>query len=65
MGHHYANFDLYLDGEADALAPEVLLYEPQEDGSFLLVAVEYAVPCFARDGDPDVDDPPRVFGQPM
>lgn len=65
MGYHYASFDLYLDGEANFLEPEVLLYEPQEDGHLRLVAVEYAVPFFAWAGDPEVDDPPVLFGQSM
>lgn len=65
MGYHYGNLDLYLDGEANVLEPEILLYEPQPSGTLRLVAVEYAVPYFAWQGDPDVDDPPRLFGRDM
>lgn len=65
MGYHYGNFEHYLDGEANPLEPEVLLYEPGPDGKRHLVAVEYLVPFFAWAGDPDIDDPPQLFGQDM
>lgn len=66
MGYHFGDFERYLDGEANPLEPEVLLYEPQPNGRLRLVAVEYAVPFFTwRTGDPDVDDPPRLFGRDM
>lgn len=38
MGFHYANVGL-LDAEVDMRQPEALLYEPQENGSLRLVAV--------------------------
>lgn len=65
MGYHYGNLGYYLDGEANPLEPEVLLYEPGPDGKLRLVAVEYLVPFFAWAGDPDTDDPPQLFGQDM
>lgn len=65
MGYHFGNFEYYLDGEADPAEPEVLLYEPAPNGKLRLVAVEYAVPFFAWAGDPDVDDPPQLFGRDM
>lgn len=65
MGYHYGNFEYYLDGEANLLEPEVLVYEPGPNGKLHLVAVEYLVPFFAWAGDPDVDDPPQLFGQDM
>ena len=65
MGYHYGNFPFYLDGEANVLEPEVLIYEPREDGELHLVAVEYLVPFFAWAGDPAIDDPPRLFGRNM
>lgn len=65
MGYHYGNLDYYLNGEANVLEPELLLYEPQSNGRLRLVALEYAVPFFAWDGDPDVDDPPQLFGREM
>lgn len=43
MGYHYGNVGL-IDGVVEALAPELLLYEPQANGRLRLVAVEYVVP---------------------
>lgn len=65
MGYHFGNFDFYLDGEVNPAEPEILLYEPQASGRLRLVAVEYAVPYFTWAGDPEVDDPPQVFGRDM
>lgn len=41
MGIHMANPPLLEDGVLDIAKPEALLYEPQADGSMVLVAVEY------------------------
>lgn len=43
MGYHYANVPL-IDGVAEPLAPETLLYIPEKNGSLRLVGVEYLVP---------------------
>jgi hypothetical protein len=43
MGYHYGNPGL-IDGTPEALAPELLVYEPQKNGRMRLVAVEYIVP---------------------
>ncbi len=43
MGVHYINGALLGDPRLDIRKPEVLLYEPQEDGSMKLVGVEYFV----------------------
>jgi len=43
MGHHYMKSSL-ADAEFDYRNPEILVYNREEDGSFKLVAVEYAVP---------------------
>jgi hypothetical protein len=58
MGYHYGNVAL-IDGTVDALAPELLLYEPQKNGRLRLVAVEYIVPFTAW----TAADPPRLFDQ--
>jgi hypothetical protein len=42
MGQHFADLSR-VDGDLDALRPEVLVYEPRPDG-YRLVAVEYVVP---------------------
>jgi hypothetical protein len=43
MGHHYMNPSL-VDGTFDIRKPEILVYNGNADGSFDLVAVEYAIP---------------------
>jgi hypothetical protein len=43
MGVHFVNFDRYATLEIDPARPEILLYEPREDGSMRLVGVEFAV----------------------
>lgn len=43
MGYHFAKAEL-IDGTAEDLAPEILLYEPQKNGRLRLVGVEYIVP---------------------
>ena len=47
MGQHFAMMPL-IDGVADALHPEVLVYEPH-NGRYQLVAVEYVIPQDAVD----------------
>jgi hypothetical protein len=46
MGVHYANPHL-IDGVADALHPEALIYEPGTNGELSLVGVEFIVPFTA------------------
>lgn len=58
MGYHYGNVAL-IDGQVDVLEPELLLYEPQKNGTLRLVAVEYIVPFTAWSGA----EPPRLFDQ--
>lgn len=61
MGVHYLNGSL-LDGAVSRNAPEVLIYEPQADGSLELVGVEFVIP-FAIHGE---DEPaPTLFGQQL
>ena len=59
MGVHMANLDL-LDGTAELLGPETLLYEPQKNGRMRLVAIEYLVPFSILPSDAD---PPELLGQ--
>jgi len=59
MGHHYINFGL-VDGVADPLEPEVLVYEPQKNGTMKLVAVEFIVPAAAWTSN----TPPMLGSQP-
>ena len=59
MGIHYANTTL-IDGTADSLHPEALIYEPGVDGQMSLVGVEFVVPFAAVSRD---SKPPELFGQ--
>jgi hypothetical protein len=43
QGFHYLNPSL-VDGRTELLRPELLMYEPQADGSFVLVGVDYVIP---------------------
>ena len=49
MGVHYVNLALVGDPALDPARPEVLVYEPQRNGSLQLVAVEYMIPKPAWD----------------
>jgi len=51
MGYHFMKSTLTADGVFDARKPEILVYNKNEDGSFELGALEYAVPI---DVTPDV-----------
>jgi hypothetical protein len=59
MGFHYGNTAL-IDGAVQVDQPELLLYEPQADGSEMLVAVEYIIPYTAHARS---ETPPVLFGQ--
>ena len=62
MGQHYANGGLVGDPTVDPEHPEVLVYEPQANGSLRLVALEYVQ---LAPGVPRSATPPTVFGIPM
>ena len=57
MGFHYGNPAL-IDGTARVEEPELLLYEPQQNGRLRLVAVEYIIPYTAHSRDAE---PPELF----
>ena len=59
MGSHFAN-TAFIDATADALHPEVLIYEPSASGAMSLVGVEFVVP-FAL--VPKTAAAPMLFGQ--
>ena len=62
MGYHIANIgQLNNGGQLNHLRPEVLLYEPTEDGSMAFVGVEFVVPP----ADWPHEEPPRVLGQDL
>ena len=66
MGFHYGKMDLF-DANADLLAPEVVMYEPQAGGHLKLVGMEYIVPkeAWAAAGHSltDPNDRPQLLGQ--
>lgn len=55
MGFHFANSEL-LDEDVAVDEPEALLFEPQKNGKFRFVGVEYIVPL------PLSKEPPVLFG---
>ncbi len=63
MGDHFVNGKLLVDkGVIDAAAPEALVYERRNNGSFKLVALEYIV--FQADWEAAGNSsPPALFGR--
>lgn len=62
MGVHFVNPALMAPGPIDPTKPPILVYEPESDGSFTLVAAEY----FKPDADQNVatdNDRPSLFGR--
>lgn len=51
MGVHYVNMDQIKSDAVDINKPQAILYEPQSDGSFKLMAVEY----FTTKGPADLE----------
>jgi len=61
MGLHYVNMPLVLDGRIDAAHPEIILYEPVENGGVRLVGADYLV--FADAWDKTHSSAPELMGQ--
>ena len=61
MGFHYGNVWL-IDGAVRVDQPELLLYEPEQNGRLRLVAVEYVIPYTFHSRSAE---PPVLFGQPF
>ena len=59
MGQHYVKFPLVMDPALDPLEPEALVYEPQRNGGYKLVALEWV-----RVG-PETKPAPEILGIPM
>jgi hypothetical protein len=55
MGFHYGKV-ANIDANARLLEPEILMYEPQSDGSLKFVGIEFVVPLSAS------ATPPSLFG---
>jgi hypothetical protein len=58
QGFHFLNPDL-VDNHVNPMQPELVMYEPQADGSYVLVGVDYIIP-FSEWTAPR---PPQLFGQ--
>ena len=61
MGVHFVNFPLVVDGVLDVDHPELLVYEPQSNGRFQLVAADYLV--FSETWNASNPGPPQLVGQ--
>ena len=61
MGQHYINPTFAGDGQLVVDQPDVLMYEPQPDGSMHLVALEYIVFQAQWAGEA----PPTFLGRPL
>ena len=61
MGVHYVNTALVGDGVLDAARPEVLVFEPQQNGRLQLVAAEFIV--LAEQWNASNPHPPVLHGQ--
>lgn len=64
MGVHYVKPPLFMDAGYDVEQPEALVYEPQADGSFRLVAIEYIVMKAPWDAT-NPGTVPQLLGQPF
>jgi hypothetical protein len=60
MGMHFVNMPLVMDGELDARYPEIVIYEPQPDGSLQLIGADYLV--LADAWDAQHESPPELMG---
>ena len=61
MGIHFPNGSFASDTVLDPLRPEVVIYEPKENGQLQLVAIEYLM--FKDAWDAGHSQPPSLFGQ--
>ena len=61
MGMHFVNMALVMDGELDVTRPEIILYEPQPNGSLKLTGADYLV--LAEAWDAKHESPPELMGQ--
>ena len=61
MGMHFVNRLLLVDGVIDASTPEIVIYEPQADGSLKLIGADYLV--FADQWNATHSSAPELMGQ--
>jgi hypothetical protein len=61
MGLHYVNSSILSRNELDATRPQIVIYEPQRDGSLRLIGADFIV--FADAWDKKNQGPPQLMGQ--
>src|SRR4051812_12604042 len=61
MGLHYVNGALVNSGVLDATRPQIVIYEPTEDGSLRLIGADYLV--LADAWNKKYAGPPQLMGQ--
>jgi hypothetical protein len=61
MGMHFVNGPLVGDGLIDATRPEIVIYEPNPDGSLRLIGADYLV--LADTWNATHSSPPQLMGQ--
>jgi hypothetical protein len=61
---HYLNESL-VDGTVDLLQPELLMYEPQPNGTLQLIGVDYVVPLTASATPPTLLGVPFLRNEPL
>ena len=66
MGYHFGNQERFDDVTIDEMAPEVLVYQKRNNGTYKLGAVEWVVPKVKWEEEHGVGaDPPVVHGHPL
>jgi hypothetical protein len=61
MGLHYVNFPLVLDGVLDPTRPEIVIYEPLQNGRVRMTGADFLV--LASDWHEQNAAPPELLGQ--
>jgi hypothetical protein len=61
MGMHFVNDALVMDGFLDATRPEIVIYEPQPNGTLRLIGADYLV--LASAWNATHSSPPQLMGQ--
>src|SRR5579883_1366467 len=61
MGLHYVNGNLVASGTLDATRPQIVIYEPQPDGTLKLIGVDYLL--LADAWNLNHSGPPELMGQ--
>lgn len=59
MGHHFGRLE-FIDGRINHKEPQILLFEPLENGGFELVGVEYIIPFEILSSDSEA---PELFDE--